>query len=107
MAVCRKCGTENEEGLTRCTSCKAILPVKLGSKSEVRYERVRRKAELVGANCPKCGTVNPYTRFKCSSCGASLASRAKRTSSLEKVWVYVGVGAVVLAGVIAVALRAI
>ncbi len=70
MAVSCKCGTENETGLTRCGSCNAILPVKLGSKSEVRYERVRRKAELVGANCPKCGTVNPYTRFKCSSCGA-------------------------------------
>ena len=106
MAVCRKCGTENEEGLTRCTSCNAILPVKLGSKSEVRYERVRRKAELVGANCPQCGTVNPYTRFKCSSCGASLASRAKGTSILDRIWVYVGVGAF-LAGVIAVALRAI
>jgi len=106
MAVCRKCGTENEEGLTRCTSCNAILPVKLGSKSEVRYERVRRKAELVGANCPRCGTVNPYTRFKCSSCGASLASRVKDTSILNRIWVYVGVGAV-LAGAIAVALRAL
>jgi len=107
MAVCRKCGTENEEGLTRCTSCKAILPVKLGSKSEVRYERVRRKSELVGAACPKCGTLNAYTRFKCSACGASLASQANKKSSLEKVWVYVGVAAVVLGGVIAIALRAI
>ena len=106
MAVSCKCGTENETGLTRCGSCNAILPVKLGSKSEVRYERVRRKAELVGANCPQCGTVNPYTRFKCSSCGASLASQAKGTSILDRIWVYVGVGAF-LAGVIAVVLRAI
>jgi len=106
MAVCRKCGAENEEGLTRCTSCNAILPVKLGSKSQVRYERVRRSAELVGTKCPRCETVNPYTRFKCSSCGASLSSRAKGTSILDRIWVYVGVGAV-LAGVIAVALRSL
>jgi len=105
MAVCRKCGAENEEGLTRCMSCNAILPVKLGSKSQVRYERVRRSAELVGASCPQCGTVNPYTRFKCSSCGASLSSRAKGTSILDRIWVYIGVGAV-LAGAILVALRA-
>src|SRR4030042_6141497 len=99
MANCPKCQTVNEEGLTRCRACNAILPVKLGSKSEVRYERVRRKAELVGANCPQCGTVNPYTRFKCSPCGASLSSRAKGTSILDRIWVYVGVGAV-LAGAI-------
>jgi len=107
MAVCRKCGAQNEEGLTRCTSCKAILPVKLGSKSEIRYERVRRSAELVGATCPKCETVNPYTRFKCKSCGAYLGSKKKGKSGLEKIWVYVGVGAAILATVIAVALRAI
>lgn len=106
MAVCRKCGAENEEGLTRCTSCNAILPVKLGSKSQVRYERVRRSAELVGTKCPRCETVNPYTRFKCKSCGAYLGSPAKGTSILDRIWVYVGVGAV-LAGVIAVALRSL
>ena len=105
MAVCRKCGSENEEGLTRCTSCKAILPVKLGSKSEVRYERVRRSAELVGAKCPKCETVNPYTRFKCTSCGAYIGRAKKGSSILDRIWVYVGVGAFVAAA-LAVALRA-
>lgn len=104
MAVCRKCNTVNEDGLTRCKSCNAILPVKLGSKSEVRYERVRRKAELVGTKCPSCGTVNPYTRFRCSSCGAPLGSGATR-SGLDRVWVYVGLGVALLAAVLAVALR--
>ena len=104
MAVCRKCNATNEEGLTRCKACNAILPVKLGSKSEVRYERVRRNPDLVGTKCPKCETVNPYTRFKCSSCGASL-SKQKQASIWEKAWVYVGIGVAIVAAVLAVALR--
>ncbi len=105
MAVCRKCNTANEEGLTRCSSCNAILPVKLGSKSEVRYERVRRKAELVGANCPKCETVNPYTRFKCKSCGATLAAPQTRGIAWARVWAYVGLAAAALAAIAVMALR--
>ncbi len=105
MVVCGKCSAENEEGLTRCQSCNAILPVKLGSRSEVRYERVRRSADLVGTKCPRCETVNPYTRFKCKSCGASLGSQRNAGSGLERVWVYVGVGVAVLAVALAVAMR--
>jgi len=104
MAVCRKCNTENEEGLTRCKFCNAIMPVKLGSKSEVRFERVRRQPDLVGVKCPRCETMNAYTRFKCKSCGASLAQGAQK-SKWEHLWVYVGLGAAIAAGVVAFALR--
>jgi len=105
MSLCRKCNTVNEEGLTRCRACNAILPVKIGSKSETRWERVRRRPELVGMKCPSCGAVNPYTRFRCQSCNAAL-DRAKAKSRLDKFWVFVGVGAVILATVIFMAVRA-
>jgi len=101
MAICRKCNTDNEEGLTRCRHCNAILPVKIGSSSETRWERVRRQPELVGMPCPNCGTVNPYTHFRCSSCGASL-SRPKRGSRLAKVWVLLGIGVVLITILLAV-----
>jgi hypothetical protein len=102
MAVCRKCNTTNEEGLTRCQGCNAILPVKLGSKSEVRFERVRRKPELVGAKCPQCETVNPYTRFKCSNCGASLAGKKRSEPRWERIWIDAGTGAAIAAAIYAV-----
>ena len=105
MAVCRKCNTENEEGLTHCRSCNAIMPVKLGSKSEVRFERVRRAPDLVGTTCPKCETVNPYTRFRCKNCNALLSSQGNRPYNLARLWVYVGVGAVIIAAVVAYALK--
>jgi uncharacterized protein (DUF983 family) len=105
MALCRKCNTMNEEGLTRCRACNAILPVKIGSKSETRWERVRRRPELVGMKCPNCGAVNPYTRFRCQSCNAAL-DKAKAKSGLDKFWVFVGVGAVILATAIFMAVRA-
>ncbi len=107
MSVCRKCNTPNEEGLTRCNSCNAILPVRLGSKSEVRYERVRRKAELVGTKCPSCQTVNPYTRFRCKSCGASLRAGQGARRGLDSFWFYLGVGLAILAAVLAAAFRSI
>jgi hypothetical protein len=105
MAICRKCNTPNEEGVTRCKSCNAILPVKLGSKSEVRYERVRRDAQLVGTKCPRCETVNPYTKFRCKSCGTALGSGAKAGQGLARAWLYLGLGAAALAIVLAVAMR--
>ncbi len=104
MAICRKCNTVNEEGLTRCRSCNAILPVKIGSKSETRWERVRRRPELVGMKCPKCGAVNEYTRFKCKECNAPLEKAAAK-SGLDKFWVFVGIGVVALAAVIWAAAR--
>jgi len=105
MSLCRKCNTVNEEGLTRCRACNAILPVKIGSRSEIRWERVRRRPELVGMQCPSCGAVNPYTRFHCQECDAAL-HKAKAKSKLDRFWVFVGVGAVILATVIVVAVRA-
>ncbi len=105
MSVCRKCNTINEEGLTRCRACNAILPVKLGSKSQVRWERVRRQPDLVGMKCPACGAPNPYTRLRCKACDAPLAG-AKRRSGFDTIWVYVGLGVVFLAVVFFAALRA-
>ncbi len=99
MAVCRKCNTANEEGTTRCRACNAIMPVKMGSKSKTRWERVRRKPELVGAKCPKCGVVNPYTRLKCKECGAVLG-RARAKSGLGKIWMGLGIVLVVVAAVL-------
>ena len=104
MATCPKCQTDNEEGLTRCRACNAILPVKMGSKSTARWERTRRQADLVGMKCPRCATVNPYTRFKCKQCGASLSAKPAK-SGLDRVWVYVGLGVVILAAVLLVAFR--
>ncbi len=104
MATCRKCGAENEEGLTRCKSCNAILPVKIGSKSQVRYERVRRKAELVGIKCPSCGALNPYTQFRCKQCG-SLLSKKEEKSSFPTVWVATGLALAVVVIVIAVVIH--
>ncbi|MFB3882242.1 MAG: hypothetical protein ACE149_13325 [Armatimonadota bacterium] len=106
MSLCRKCNTTNEEGLTRCKSCSAILPVKLGSQSEVRFERVRRKPDLVGVKCPKCEMLNPYTRFRCKSCNALLSSQQKGGLNLARVWMFVGAGVVVIAAVVAAVMRA-
>jgi len=104
MATCPKCHGENEEGLTRCRTCNAILPVKIGSKSEARYERVRRQAELVGIKCPTCGTMNPYTHFRCGQCGGSL-SQPKETTGLSKLWPALALGLVVVIVVLALVLR--
>jgi ribosomal protein L40E len=94
MVICPKCHTGNEEGLTRCRACNAILPVKLGSKSTTRWERVRRQPDLVGLNCPKCGAINPYTRFKCKDCGTSLV-QTQTNSDITRIWIYVGIGVVI------------
>jgi len=94
MSTCPKCKAENEEGLTRCTACNAIMPVKMGSKSTVRYERVRRQPDLVGMKCPTCGTPNPYSRLRCQSCNAVL-SVAHTKGGLGKVWVFAGIGVVI------------
>ena len=104
MSICRKCNTVNEEGMTRCGSCNAILPVKIGSKSETRWERVRREPELVGVECPSCGVRNPYTRFRCKSCNALLAKAATK-SGIDSFWLLLGIGAAVVAAALMVALR--
>ena len=105
MAMCRKCNTVNEDGLTRCKACNGILPVKLGSKSENRWERTRRQADLVGTKCPACETVNPYTIFKCKSCGHLLSKKAKRSGFDIKVWLSIGFAVAVLVSLIAAAMR--
>ena len=105
MSLCRKCNTTNEEGLTRCKACHAILPVKLGSQSEVRFERVRRQPDLVGVKCPNCGTVNSYTHFRCKSCNTPLSGRQLGGSGLGKVWLYLGASVVIIAAVVAVVMR--
>ncbi len=104
MATCPKCHADNEEGLTRCRTCNAIMPVKIGSKSENRYERVRRQSELVGIKCPTCGTMNPYTQFRCRQCGGSLSQR-KEATGLSKVWVALVLGLAVVIVVVAFVLR--
>ena len=103
MSMCRKCNTVNEEGMTRCGSCNAILPVKIGSKSETRWERVRREPELVGVECPSCGVTNPYTRFRCKSCSTLLA-KAPTKSGIDKFWL-LGIGAAVVVTIVVLALR--
>jgi len=104
MAICSKCNATNEEGLTRCRACNAILPVKIGSKSAVRWERVRRRPDLVGIKCPSCGVVNPYTRLHCKSCNAELAKKAQR-SGPGRIWIYAGIGMVILMVILFVAMR--
>lgn len=99
MSLCRKCNTTNEEGLTRCKSCNAILPVKLGSQSEVRFERVRRQPDLVGVKCPKCETANPYTRFRCKNCNAPLTAKQQGGPNFARIAIYAG-GAIIILGAI-------
>lgn len=105
MARCAKCDAVNDEGSTRCRSCNAILPVKIGSKSETRWERVRRQPELVGMKCPSCGTANPYTSLRCESCGGPM-SRAKTRSGVDKFWIFAAVAVAILAAILLLAVRA-
>jgi uncharacterized protein (DUF983 family) len=105
MATCTKCDTVNDEGSTRCKNCNAILPVKMGSRSGTRWERVRRLPELVARKCPSCGTANPYTSFRCASCGA-LLYRAKVVSGIDKFWIFVAVAVGILATILVLAVRA-
>jgi len=104
MAICPKCNANNEEGLTRCRACNAIMPVKIGSKSATRWERVRRQPDLVGMKCPTCGAINAYTRLHCQACNASLMRDASR-SGLGKIWIYAGLVVMVLATILLVVLR--
>jgi uncharacterized OB-fold protein len=80
------------------------MPVKIGSKSETRWERSRRDPDLVGTKCPSCETVNPYTRFSCKSCGVSLRRDARKSGIAEKIWVFIGIGVLILVVVLAVAM---
>lgn len=95
MEQCPKCGALNEEGLTRCASCKAIIPVRMGSTSPVRYERVAKTPEDTGVKCWSCGTLNPYTRIRCGKCDA-LLSGEKRKSWRDSLPVYVGAAVLVV-----------
>jgi hypothetical protein len=104
MATCPKCNTINEEGMTRCAACKSILPVKIGSKSATRWERVRRLPDLVGTKCPSCGAPNAYTRLRCRACNSSL-TKAESRSGLGKLWIYAGIGVVILATILTFVLR--
>ena len=105
MAHCAKCDTANDEGSTRCRSCNAILPVKMGRRSETRWERVRRLPELVAKKCPSCGTANPYTSFRCASCGA-LLYRAKAGLGIDKFWFFVAAAGAILVAVLLLAAHA-
>jgi len=104
MSVCPKCKAENEEGLTRCTACNAILPVRMGSKLTVRYERVRRQPDLVGMKCPECGATNVYTRLRCQECDALLSASHHR-GGLGRLWLYAGIGMVILVAILVVMFR--
>ncbi len=100
MGQCPKCHKNNEEGLTRCAFCQAILPVKLGSESAVRYERVPKTAQTTGMSCPSCGALNPYTRLRCRQCNA-LLSGERQKSWRDNLWVYVGAAVMVALLVVA------
>jgi hypothetical protein len=104
MQICPKCNAVNDEGITRCLACNAILPVKIGSRSEARWERVRRRPELVGSKCPACGTVNPYTRLRCESCGASMSGREAR-AGISWLWVFLTIAVGILGVLTLLALR--
>ena len=104
MAVCPKCRAENTEGLTRCRACNAILPVGLGTKSEQRWERVRRQSDLVGLFCPRCGERNPYTRFRCQACGANLTPPVRRGSASTK-WILAGLALLIILGTLVAFLK--
>jgi predicted nucleic acid-binding Zn ribbon protein len=95
MEQCPKCGALNEEGLTRCASCKAIIPVRMDSTSPVRYERVAKTPEDTGVKCPSCGTLNPYTRLRCGQCNVLLSGERKK-SWRDNLLVYVGAAVMVV-----------
>jgi uncharacterized OB-fold protein len=79
--------------------------VKLGSQSEVRFERVRRQPDLVGVKCPNCEALNPYTRFRCKSCNAALSVPRRGGSGIAKILLFVGASAVIIVAVIAAVMR--
>lgn len=95
MTTCRKCGAANPDNMTRCQSCNAMLPIKMGTKSEELYERGGLRPTHVGMKCPHCGADNPYTRTKCHRCD-KLLSPPKRRENPYLRWLYLGAGAVVL-----------
>ena len=95
MTTCPKCKAANPDNVNRCQSCNAMLPIKLGTKSEELYERGGLRPTHVGMKCPHCAADNPYTRTRCQQCGGLLAA-AKSRGNPYLLWVYLGAGAVVL-----------
>jgi len=95
MTTCPKCGAANPDTVNRCGSCKAMLPIKMGTASEELYERSGLRATHVGMKCPHCQADNPYTRTKCHQCGGLLAAE-KRRGNPYAMWLYLGIGVVVL-----------
>ncbi len=96
---CPKCRTLNEEKLTRCRNCNAILPAKMEVVQETYRAPVTvAKVNTAGLTCARCGAENPYSRFKCGRCGASL-TQYKGQSLKERAFVYLGTAILlVLAG---------
>ena len=95
MTTCPKCGAANPDTVTRCTACKAILPVKLGTASQELYERSGLRATHVQMRCPHCAAENPYTRTRCQQCGGLLTKKQRHETPYRK-WLYLAIGAVVL-----------
>ncbi len=104
MSSCPKCDSPNDDAATRCRVCNAVLPIRLGAKSAVLYERQGAQPGMTGLTCRRCGAYNPYTRFKCEKCGVSL-TQYKAPSLLDRAWAYIGLALIALLG-IALYLRA-
>jgi ribosomal protein L40E len=102
MGHCPKCGVLNDARLTRCRSCRAILPVKMEGAVADDQRVMPRKVEAVGLRCARCGAVNPYSRFKCQQCGVSLTQYRPQTFR-QRALVYAGIGMLALLGLMALA----
>ena len=72
-----------------------MLPIKLGTASEERYEREGIRPTHVAMRCPQCGAENPYTRVRCQKCSGLLAPVKSKGNPYQK-WIYLAICVIVL-----------
>lgn len=65
MAICRKCGELNKDGLKYCVYCGGELELTEASG-------LKRKQNTEPQFCPACGEKNPAMLSDCKYCGAKL-----------------------------------
>jgi hypothetical protein len=80
---CEACGTENFEGMARCSNCGAAVPTTV-----VTAPSRSSDARGIPAMCPQCGANGCTSNPSCELCGGVLAGGAALPAPVEGVhWV--------------------